>query len=173
MQMDNDGELSFEIIRMISKTATSFEFNISPDMIKCLQFAKLGVHADEAGEIRKKAKMEKKKRKRTTDDAMLGLMEAEAVKDKTQKKRILIDCLQEIVMIYFRIIKQKIGFHLLPVALEGLGKITHLVNIDMVEDLIVILKGILEKGAEVPILVRALCVNCAIKTLSGPGQEVG
>lgn len=116
--------------------------------------------------------MEKKKRKRNADEATLGLMESDAVKDKTQKKRLLIDCLQEIVMIYFRIIKQKIGFHLLPTALEGLSKITHLVNIDMVEDLIVILKNILEKGIEVPTLVRVLTVHCAIRTLSGPGQEL-
>ena len=61
LQMDNDGELSFEIIRSISKTAGSFDFNIPSELIGCLQFAKLGVHADEAAEIRKKAKAEKKK----------------------------------------------------------------------------------------------------------------
>ncbi len=43
LQMDNDGELSFEIIRTISKTATSFEYNVPAEMIRCLQFAKLGM----------------------------------------------------------------------------------------------------------------------------------
>eukprot|EP01035_Chromulina_nebulosa_P017919 gene17919-23539_t len=44
-------------------------------------------------------------------------------------------------MIYFRIIKQKAGTNLLHVVLQGIGRLTHLINIDMVEDLIPTLLG--------------------------------
>ena len=73
----------------------------------------------------------------------------------------------------FRVIKQKVGFALFPVVLEGLARITHLMNIDMVEDLIVLLRQQVEgTDHNVPDTVRLMCVHCALSTLSGPGQEL-
>ena len=37
----------------------------------------------------------------------------------------------------------KVGFSLMPIALEGLGRISHLINIDTVEDLVVLMKTVL------------------------------
>lgn len=37
----------------------------------------------------------------------------------------------------------KVGFTLMPIALEGLGRISHLINIDTVEDLVVLMKTVL------------------------------
>ncbi len=66
----------------------------------------------------------------------------------------------------------KVGFGLLPVALEGLGAITHLINMETVEDLIALMRGILESAPPAPELIQLLCVHCALRTLSGPGQEL-
>lgn len=64
----------------------------------------------------------------------------------------------------------KIGFNLLPITLKGLGNITHLINIDMVEDLIPILKSILARNhPSSPIDIKLLCIHCVLKTISGPG----
>jgi hypothetical protein len=73
----------------------------------------------------------------------------------------------------FRVIKLKVGFELYPVVLEGLARITHLMNIDMVEDLIVLLRAKID-GSEhnMPDFIRLMCVHCALSTLSGPGQEL-
>ena len=37
----------------------------------------------------------------------------------------------------------KVGFTLMPIALEGLGRISHLINIDTVEDLVILMKTVL------------------------------
>ena len=67
----------------------------------------------------------------------------------------------------------KIGFVLMPAALEGLGRISHLINIDTVEDLLVVLKNIVVGATSLaPYSVRLQCVHCALLTLAGPGQEL-
>ena len=37
----------------------------------------------------------------------------------------------------------KVGFTLMPIALEGLGRISHLINIDTVEDLVILMKSVI------------------------------
>lgn len=76
------------------------------------------------------------------------------------------------VFIRFRIIKKKIGFTLVPAALSGLSQITHLINIDMVEDLITLLKNLIESTPTPPFMIRLNALNCAFKTLAGPGEEL-
>jgi hypothetical protein len=66
----------------------------------------------------------------------------------------------------------KIGFELLSDALDGLGRITHLINVDTVEDLISYMKTILEHQPPVEHAVQLQCVHCVLRTLSGPGQEM-
>ena len=83
-------------------------------------------------------------------------------------KRRQADSLKELVLIYFRILKNKIGFKLLPVALEGLARLTHLINMDTVMDLLAVLKRLLECNTPVtPLDVRLHCAFCALRTLSG------
>ena len=67
----------------------------------------------------------------------------------------------------------KVGFTLLPAALDGLGRITHLINIDTVEDLISLMRNLVDALPPAPAEVRLLCLLCALKTLSGPGEALG
>lgn len=69
-----------------------------------------------------------------------------------------------------RIIKKKVGFQLLPVALEGLSRITHLVNVDTVSDLITVLRTLVESSP--PIDIQVLSIYCVLRTLGGPGSEL-
>lgn len=80
-------------------------------------------------------------RKRQDDGADAALQETDVNTMAINTKRFQADALHEICIIYFRVIKMKVGYTLMPVVLENLGKITHLMNIDMVEDLCVLLKG--------------------------------
>ena len=82
------------------------------------------------------------------------------------------NCLHEMCLIYFRIIKQKVGFQLVSVALKGVGRICHLVNIDTMEDFMIILKKFLSADFSMPAFVKLNCVLCGLKTLSGPGNEL-
>ena len=85
-------------------------------------------------------------------------MEASAENNTGNKKRSQAHCLHEVCLIYFRVVKLKIGFSLLPAALSGLSRITHLMNIDMVQDLMTLLKSTLEQQSPAPV---TWIVNCA------------
>merc|ERR1719399_2140454 len=82
------------------------------------------------------------------------------------------DCLHEMCLIYFRILKRKVGFKLVSVALKGINKISHLVNLGMMEDLLMLLKRYLNTNYLMPTSVKLHCVMCALKTLSVPSVEL-
>ena len=169
---DNQSELSYEIVKDIAKVLALCKYNTSERVVRCLNHVKLTVHADDARDVHRKAKNERKKRKQNQDEVELGLLESNAQADVNSKKRFQADCLHEICLIYFRIVKGKVGFTLLPSALEGLSRITHLINIDTVQDLMTLLKGILEQVIPAPVTIQLQCVHCALRTLSGPGAEL-
>jgi len=172
---DAEGEVSFEIVRAIAQNLAQIKYNVSEEYIKILSRVKLHVHARDAESVRKAAKARHKKNKKKSkseeDDAENDLLQAEAT-NKTTMKRFQLDSLHEICLIYFRIIKNKIGFDLFPVALEGMGKISHLVNIDSMEDLVLVLKNYLPAASNTPTLVQLHCIHCALQVLSGPGSEL-
>ena len=53
-----------------------------------------------------------------------------------------------------------------------MGKISHLVNIDTIEDLIVLLKTYTPRSSIVPCVIRIECIYCGLQALSGPGIEL-
>lgn len=169
---DHQAELSYEIVKDIAKVLMLCKYNTTEHIVRCLTHVKLTVHADDAKSVHRKAKSERKKRKQNQDEVELGLLESSATADVGNKKRFQSDCLHEICLIYFRIVKGKVGFSLLPAALDGLSRITHLINIDTVQDLMSLLKGILEQTIPAPVVVQLQCVHCALRTLSGPGAEL-
>jgi hypothetical protein len=169
---DYQGELSFETVTHISKALAACKYNTNAGLIECLSSAKLTVHADESKNVHRQAKNARKKRKNKSDEVELGMLESSAVADASNKKRFQADCLHEVCLVYFRVVKQKVGFALLPAALQGLGRITHLINIDTVQDLMSLMKSLLEQQPVVPPLVQLRCVHCALRTLSGPGLEL-
>lgn len=173
LSQDHEGEASYEIVKIMASVMMSSGFNISDNFLDVLKYVKLGVHADDAKDVRKVAKRERRKRRRQDDDIETGLLEADAVSSKSISRRFQADCLHETSLIYFRVIKMKNSFKLLPSALEGLARISHLINIDTVQDLLQILKAILTASTPpAPTPVRILCIHCAMKTLSGPGKEL-
>jgi hypothetical protein len=170
---DSIGELSYEVVKSVAKVLALCKYSPSTEqIIQCLSHTKLTVHADDSRDIHRKAKSQRKKRKHNSDDVEVGLLEATATTDKTIKMRFQADCLHEISLIYFRIIKMKVGFTLLPVAVDGLSRISHLINIDTVQDLMTLLKGILEQHPPVLPTIQIHVLHCALKTLSGPGLEL-
>lgn len=170
---DSIGELSYEVVKSVAKVLALSKYSPSTEqIIQCLSHTKLTVHADDSRDVHRKAKSQRKKRKHNSDDVEVGLLEATATTDKTIKMRFQADCLHEISLIYFRIVKMKVGFTLLPVAVDGLSRISHLINIDTVQDLMTLLKGILEQHPPVLPTIQIHVLHCALKTLSGPGLEL-
>ena len=175
VERDIEGECSYAIVRCIAHTLIAIKHDVSGDILHVLEKVKVRIHEDEARDLRKMAKKDRKKRKREDDDVEARILESEGI-NPVNVKRAQADCLREMCLIYFRILKQKIGFRLLPLALEGLARLTHLINMDTVMDLLAVLKRLLDPSvgghAAVPLSVKLHCIYCALRTLSGPGQEL-
>jgi hypothetical protein len=165
-------DLSFEFVGIISKILTVTKYAIPERLLRCLQSIKLTVHEDKIKTLQLQVKSERKKRKRNQDSLEATLLEANIEAEKLSRRRFQGNSLQEIALIYFRILKAKVGFRMLPEALEGLGRITHLINLDTVHDLLSNLRTLLALEPAPPAEVRLLCVHCALSTLAGPGQEL-
>ncbi len=175
---DRQGEASLEAARLMATTASHVKFGNIPDtFIRCLFHLRLEVRADEARSLKAKAKRERRKRKRSDDDIATQMAENSAQSDKITAQKLQANCLHEVSLIYFRIIKGHIGFGLLPVALEGLGKIAHLLNIDTMEEVVELMRSLLDKpeggGALPPAVVQLQCIACALRILHGPGEALG
>lgn len=172
-KLDTEGEASFEAVRLVGKVLVACKYDVPAGIIHVLSVVKLRVHADEAKKVRRKAKSDRRKKRKDGDDVEAALIEADTNPTRSHALRFQADSLQELCLIYFRIIKMKVGFQLLPVALEGLGKISHLINIDTVADLITLMATVLQSTASLAMpLVQLHCIHCALRTLSGPGQEL-
>lgn len=106
---DATSDLSYEAVKIIAITLSATKSNLSAaSLIKTLEHVKIAIHADQAKDIRLKAKRERRKRKRHAEDAEAGLVEASLKGDKNSKLRFQADSLQELSLIYFRIIKAKV-----------------------------------------------------------------
>ena len=60
---------------------------------------------------------------------------------------------------------------LLPCALRGLAKFSHLIHLDAVVDLLAVLRDLLRSASSLPPDVAINCILCALKTLRGPGRD--
>jgi uncharacterized membrane protein YgcG len=180
-QRDVDGEISYEIVCMVAKTLVEVKYLATEQLVRCLEYVKLSVHQDESKQVHRQSKQDRRKRRKfDEDDVEAGLLEADTTRalatSKLKSKRFQADALHEICLLYFRVVKQKVGVELLPVTLEGLGRITHLVNIDTIHDLVDVLKALLDSNTllssqseERWAVVRVSCVHCALNTLLSPG----
>ena len=126
------------------------------------------------------------------------LKEGEATVDKLELARNQTDCLHAVTLTYFRILKLVVAgqeevantttttiggkktiseksnassLELLPCALRGLAKFSHLIHLDAMVDLLTVLKNLLKNVSTLPPDVAIHCILCALKTLRGPGSE--
>ncbi|KAL3801705.1 hypothetical protein ACHAW5_010045 [Stephanodiscus triporus] len=128
------------------------------------------------------------------------MKEGEATVDRLELAKNQADTLHAITLAYFRILKSvssgvrreeeddgnataagkgKAGDRatspsellLLPCALRGLAKFSHLIHLDAVVDLLAVLRDLLKNASSLPTDVAINCILCALKTLRGPGRE--
>lgn len=172
---------------------------IHPDVLNTWLSLPLRVHEDEAVAAKLAAAAKAKKAKKSEkDNEMLEiekeLKEGEATVDKLELARNQTDCLHTVTLTYFRILKLVVAsqeeevnntrgqktksdksnassLELLPCALRGLAKFSHLIHLDAMVDLLAVLKDLLKNVSSLPPDVAIHCILCALKTLRGPGSE--
>ena len=175
---DKQGEASLECVKLMAACATAVKFRSIPEeFIQCLFSMRLEVRAEDARALKMKAKKERRKRKRAEDDIATQMTENSVALEKVTTQKLQANTLHEISLIYFRIVKGKIGYDLLPCALEGLGRIAHLLNFETMEELTELMRGLVSRkedgGSALPApIIQLQCIRCALRVLSGPGESL-
>ncbi|KAL7551022.1 hypothetical protein ACHAWF_014221 [Thalassiosira exigua] len=198
---DVQGEVTLEAVRLMAKTikqqsSGSRGSHVHPNMIDAWLSLPLRVHEDEAAAAKlASAAKAKKARKSQAGKEMLDierdLKEGEGTVDKLELAKNQADCLHTVTLTYFRLLKTVANSasgegdegrrnhnnsaavsELLPCALLGLAKFSHLIHLDAVVDLLAVLKDLLRDNASgLPVDAAVHCILCALKTLRGPGRE--
>lgn len=176
-EKDLQGEVAMETARLVAKLVKDYRGVLRPGVVRTFVKLPLRVHVDEAEAAKLAAAANAKKRKRDKELAEIEseLKESSGTVDKIILARCQSETLQSVILTYFRILKSsdsKTRQDLLPVALEGLAKFAHLVNIDTVVDLLDILKQLLLQVDSLPLEASLNCVLTAFQTLQGPGREM-
>ncbi|RQM28890.1 hypothetical protein B5M09_003944 [Aphanomyces astaci] len=173
-KVDKSGLAPLEIVKDMANYVKKRHHRVSERMIKTLLVMPLDTTM-EAGEIaRRVAKSSRKKRRRQQKDGdgiATGLKEAEAVVDKSERDKTQGDILHELVLIYFRVLKNSTYSPAMPAVLEGLTKFAYLINLEIMIDLMKVLKALLKEDI-LPLAAALQAILTGIKTLQGPGQEL-
>eukprot|EP00547_Thalassionema_nitzschioides_P015044 CAMPEP_0194238504 /NCGR_PEP_ID=MMETSP0158-20130606/5237_1 /TAXON_ID=33649 /ORGANISM="Thalassionema nitzschioides, Strain L26-B" /LENGTH=584 /DNA_ID=CAMNT_0038972775 /DNA_START=24 /DNA_END=1775 /DNA_ORIENTATION=- len=176
---DAQGDVALEAARLVCKLIRDRKFLIKPRVLQTFVSLPLRVHVDEAQAAKLASQANAKKRKRNKEEAEIEaeLNESSGLVGKILLAKSQSDTLESVTVTYFQILKSenlsadKIA-NLLPVALEGLAKFAHLINMDTVLDLLEVLKTMLKRVDELPLDASLNCVLTAFKTLQGPGREL-
>ena len=154
-ERDVEGEVSYEAVRLVAKTLEAVKYNVPEPFLRLLESVKLRVSSAQGRAVRCTLKKERRKRKKDEDDIEAGLAETDHQAAKNSAMKFQADSLHEIALIYFRIVKRKVGFRLFPAALDGLSRISHLINLETVEDLVTALRElVMAKAPPAPMLLR-------------------
>ena len=191
---DIQGEATLEAVRLMAKIikqhSTAGSKPIHPDVLNTWLSLPLRVHEDEAiaAKLASAAKARKAKKSQADKDTMdieKEMKEGEATVDKLELAKNQADTLHAVSLTYFRILKlvaargedgedkklDNAASELLPCALRGLAKFSHLIHLDAIVDLLAVLKDLLANVSNLPVDAAMHCILCAFKTLRGPGRD--
>jgi nucleolar complex protein 3 len=176
-EKDLQGEVSMETARLVAKLVKEYRGALRPGVVRAFIHLPLRVHTDEAqaAKLAEQANAKKRKKDKELAEIEADLKEGSGTVDKITLARCQSETLQSVILTYFRILKStdtKTRHGLLPVALEGLAKFSHLINIDTVVDLLDVLKELLVEVDDLPLEASLNCVLTAFQTLEGPGREM-
>jgi nucleolar complex protein 3 len=143
------GDASLDIVDAIAKYVVKKNYDVRERTINCfLSLPLKTMLADKVLPVqfssRRKSK-KKDKKKELTEDQKLDkeLKEAEGVQSHSQTKMIQTDLLRNVIVCYVRLLKTDPGSPLLFCSLAGLAKFAHLMNVDLLYDLLDYIKSIL------------------------------
>lgn len=168
LKNDHHGHLSLEIVRLVTRQLKKRKGDLGQRLLDCLRHTKVAAVSNQK---RKRLKMKRKKMKR--DDVEKALAEAEAFERKEEVALRRSDCLREILLIYFRLLRST-RTRLYPAALGGLRRVAHLLHLDVAAELLQLLAKLVVPDAKprLPLRCAFEVVLTAMRTAQGPGQEL-
>ncbi|XP_026462817.1 nucleolar complex protein 3 homolog [Ctenocephalides felis] len=105
------------------------------------------------------------------------MLETKAEENKQAKQKQMTEITKVLFTIYFRILKRAPNSKVLSVALEGLSKFSHVINLELYSDLVDVLNSLMQPGDDDDDEKRVLnhrdqlmCVQTVFSVLSGQGE---
>ncbi|RKP09789.1 nucleolar complex-associated protein-domain-containing protein [Thamnocephalis sphaerospora] len=158
---DISGEISLDVVKQITHMVKARDYNVHPKVLATFFHLKLrdelrgpanSTDNQEQGKGKgKKPKVQKvhlskkdRKRRRVEKEVEAEMREAEAEYSREEKERMFNETLKMVFVTYFRVLKQGDTSPLLPAVLEGLAKFAHLISVDYFEDLLALLKRLMQ-----------------------------
>ncbi|KAK8790919.1 hypothetical protein WA158_005550 [Blastocystis sp. Blastoise] len=158
---DAQGGITFDIVHQITAVLKQGGYNIQPEVLDMFISLPLKEKLDENTILGQKTKRQK------SSEIDKIIKEGEGP-DISLRKSFQKDTLQEVFVTYFRILKSNTKSALIPSVLHGLSKFGHLLNTDVVIDLLKLLKTQLERN-DLSLDSSLYCIKTCFKLLQGPG----
>jgi len=152
---DVKGASSLECARTISQLVKKKEFRVRPLVVQVLRSLRLRKPLEEGDSIfsssssssknGKKKHMSRKEEKQAKKDKMLEreMRETEATDSKQDRDLIQTETLKVVFLLYFKILKNTKRSPLLPCVLEAMAHFAHLINLDLLLNLVELLKEVI------------------------------
>ena len=168
---DQSGHVSLEIVHLIGRHVKSRNYAAHPDMLRVLFGLKLRVDLKDES-VQKRLKRGAKKKNNKMDEISRGLRETSGVVDHAERERSQAKMLEDMFVTFFRVMR-KGGAQspLLQVCMEGVSRFSHLINMELVVDLVEAL-GAMCRADNLPLESSFQCTIAAMRTLRGPGAAL-
>jgi len=176
---DRKGEATLEIVRTISQMIKANSYKSRPQVLRTFLVLNLSEELEEGIDIinpkkqKEKKYISKKERKKSKEEKKLeqDLKKAEAEENRDERKRIQREILTAVFLTYFRILKKAKHSNLLPYVLEGLARFAHLINVELLVNLLQVLRELVT-SQQLSIFSSLHCALTAFQTLKLGGETL-
>ena len=129
---DHVGIVSLDVVKLVASIAKKRGVKTNPALLDLLLSLRLHTSLDEESEIRAEQRKERKLKK---DDVAKGFRVADADTTK-QLRRNQLAMLKEVLYVYLRLLRSSGNHRILPAALRGVAHFAHLIDYQIVGDLV-------------------------------------
>eukprot|EP01127_Copromyxa_protea_P023431 TRINITY_DN8755_c0_g1_i1.p1 TRINITY_DN8755_c0_g1~~TRINITY_DN8755_c0_g1_i1.p1 ORF type:complete len:859 (-),score=262.11 TRINITY_DN8755_c0_g1_i1:5-2581(-) len=181
---DRNSDASMETVKKISNYIKAKSHQVKHELVDTFLCLPLTAELPEGWNLvtgdapknkKKQAHMTRKQRKenKIAKEVEKELKLAEAEESREQRRYLQTETLKCVFLTYFRIIRKKgpESKILLPFILKGLAKFSHLINIDLLFDMLDMVKGMIMDNTT-PFDDKLLCALTAFRTLKLQGQSL-
>lgn len=174
---EKKGAVSLEITRAITKYIKLKNYRVNQKTLHILIYLNLTVSMEDNEDIfnpvSKKKHMTKKEKKQMKKDKELEKEMAivSAEENRQEANKIQSELLKTIFLLYFKVLKTPEASNLLPSVLEGMAQFSHLINVDLILNLLEVLKNLIQT-TDMPLIASMNCVITSFQTLRNLGDAL-
>ena len=167
---DRTSEIAVEIVRAVSKLVKNKNYVVNTNVLNCL--LEVPLKTDLKDKKIKKMQEKRGKKKRKMGELAKNLQITSGSIDVNARNKNQVIVLKDLFNMYFRVLKRSVpSSPLIGAAMHGVAKFSHLINIDIVYDLVEVLSNMC-KADGMAVSSGIQCVLAALRTLAGPGKEL-